>query len=258
MEQLTLFKVRDLRKKDQFKIDDIYINGYARICGTNATLAYLSLCRHAEFESQKAFPSQKKIAFELGISIASIKRGLKKLIEHNIVQIEKEKMKGKFNNNVYYLLDKSEWKPTIALTEPRLNHSSKTIALQPPTAGDTQKDNKEQRITNIKDNKELAMPSIAGKDIQLLIDKFKQVNPSYARLFANKTQRGAVERLVKQFGVEKVGNMIDYLPKIFGKPYAPVITSPYLLEQKLADLIAYLQREKSKGGQVFTINPPKK
>ena len=76
-EQQTLFKVRDLRSKTQFKIDDAYINGYARICGVNATLAYLSLCRHAEFESQKAFPSQKKIAFELGTSIASIKRGIK-------------------------------------------------------------------------------------------------------------------------------------------------------------------------------------
>lgn len=154
MEQQTLFKVRDLRKKDQFKIDDVYLNGYARICGANATLVYLSLCRHAEFESQKAFPSQSKIGFELGISVASVKRGIKTLAEYNIVKIEKEKMGGKFSNNIYYLIDKSEWKPAVAPKDTRQNHSSKTVAHQPPTVRDTLKDNKVLRITNIKDNKE--------------------------------------------------------------------------------------------------------
>ena len=214
MEQLTLFKVRDLRQKTQFKIDDIYINGYARICRGNATLTYLSLCRHAEFESQKAFPSQKKIAFELGISIASVKRGIKKLIEYNIVKIEKEKMGGRFNNSVYYLLDKSEWlKLTIAHTElrskPELrNHSSETIAHT-----DTQKDTK-KKDTNIEGYKELATPIVAGKEINDLIELFKPINPSYERLFANKTQRQALERLVKKFGAEKVKNMIECLSHI--------------------------------------------
>jgi DNA-binding Lrp family transcriptional regulator len=152
--QLSLFKVRDLRKKDQFKIDDLYLNGYARVCGVNATLVYLSLCRHAEFESQKAFPSQQKIAFELGISVASVKRGIKKLIEHKIIMIEKEKMDGKFDNNVYYLLDKSGWiKSTVAHTDTRLNHSSNTVAHTAIWHTDTQKDTNSLRITNIKDNK---------------------------------------------------------------------------------------------------------
>ena len=178
MAQLTLFKVRDLRKKDQFKIDDVYLNGYARVCGANATLVYLSLCRHAEFESQKAFPSQNKIAFELGISVASVKRGIKILTEYNIIQIEKEKIGGKFNNNVYFLLDKSGWKPTIAPTDTRQDHSSKTIAHQPPTAGDTLKDNKVLRITNIKDNKENTADLKIGRvknNIELLVDYFLEL-----------------------------------------------------------------------------------
>ena len=165
MKQQGLFKVRDLRKKTQFKIDDEYINGWARFCGANATLVYTSLCRHAEFYSQKAFPSQKKIAFELGISIASVKRGIKQLVEYNIIKIEKEKMRGKFDNNLYYLLDKSEWiKPTIAPQEPRLNRSSKTVAHRPYTVRDTLKDNKELRIQIKKDNKENAKASFASLD----------------------------------------------------------------------------------------------
>ena len=246
MKQQGLFKVRDLRKKTQFKIDDEYINGWARFCGANATLVYTSLCRHAEFYSQKAFPSQKKIAFELGISIASVKRGIKQLVEYNIIKIEKEKMRGKFDNNLYYLLDKSEWiKPTTAPQEPRLNRSSKTVAHRPYTVRDTLKDNKELRIQIKKDNKENAKASFAGKEINEIIDLFKNVNPSYEKFFRNTTQRGALERLVKKFGPGKVEEIISILPITNTKKYAPTITTPLQLEDKLGQLVAFTKQQKS-------------
>ena len=121
--QLILFKVRDLREKTQFKIDDAYINGYARVCKPVATAIYSSLCRHAEFNSQKAFPSQSLMAYQHDISVSSAKRAIKKLIEYNIILITKERVKGKFAHNVYTLLDKSEWKP--------INHSSPVDYGQP-------------------------------------------------------------------------------------------------------------------------------
>jgi len=102
-------------------------------------------------------------------------------------------------------------------------------------------------------NNKTATPSVAGKEINDLIELFKPINPTYQRLFGNTTQRASLERLVKQFGREKIENMIKYLPKIFGKPYAPRITTPYLLEQKLADLIAYTKQEQSKGPKVFKL-----
>lgn len=247
--QQTLFKVRDLRQKTQFKIDDVYLNGYARICGVNATLVYMSLCRHAEFNSQKAFPSQNKIGFELGISVASVKRGIKALTEYNIIKIDKEKMRGKFSNNVYYLIDKSEWEPAIApqeLREKKTHHSSETVAHTPPTAGDTLKDNKVLRITKKKDNKDLAMPSIAGNRLNDLIELFKPINPSYERLFSNKTERAALERLVNKFGDKAVESMIKILPQIVKKPYAPKITTPYQLERDLGKLKIFFEQEKGR------------
>jgi hemerythrin superfamily protein len=87
-----------------------------------------------------------------------------------------------------------------------------------------------------------------------LIELFKPINPTYDRLFANKSQRQALERLVKKFGREKVESMIKFLPKIFGKRYAPRISTPYLLEQKLADLLAYLASQRSEGSKVAKIN----
>lgn len=155
MEQLTLFKIRDLRKKDQFKIDDAYLNGYARVCGKDATLVYNSLCRHAEFESQKAFPSQEKIAYEHNISVRTVRRGLKKLIDYKIIIAERVREKGKFMNYLYILLDKSEWKSlTSGQNRPMVNQRTKTIGGKTTYGKCPTKDNKVLRITNIKDNKE--------------------------------------------------------------------------------------------------------
>ena len=57
-------KVRDLRKKDQYKVDDAYLNGYARLCGVYATAVYNSLSRHSDFHTQECFPSIEKIAYQ--------------------------------------------------------------------------------------------------------------------------------------------------------------------------------------------------
>jgi len=158
--QMILFKVRDLRKKDQFKIDDKYLNGYARVCGVNATLVYSSLCRHAEFYTQKAFPSQLRIAYQHGISVKRVRAGFKKLMEYNIITAKKERLKGKFANYAYYLLDKSEW-VTIGqnrpMVEPQVQNATRqnTVTVKPPTKDnkvykdnkDKNKDNKEERKT---------------------------------------------------------------------------------------------------------------
>jgi len=103
--------------------------------------------------------------------------------------------------------------------------------------------NKDNNKDNTKISKAKALQPFNGKDINDLIDKFKKVNPSYERLFGNTTQRKAMERLLKKYGKEKLERIIDWLPKIFGKPYAPTITTPYMLEQKLAELIAFIKKK---------------
>ena len=246
MEQQTLFKIRDLRKKDQFKIDDKYLNGYARILGVYATVVYNSLCRHAEFYTQKAFPSEKLIAEEHNITERTVRNAIKKLGIANIIEIKKERSsRGQWLNNTYFLIDKLEWKKPEELND--LWFNQRNIKTQPEESHDTArgtrsaiKDNTLRRITN---KKELATPSVAGKEISDLIELFKPVNPTYERLFANTTQRASLERLVKKFGYEKTGNLISYLPKIFGKPYTPQITTPYMLEQKLGDLLSFIQKK---------------
>jgi len=46
------FDVRDLRKKEQYITDDLFLNGYARFLGIYAVGVYGSLCRHANKEQK--------------------------------------------------------------------------------------------------------------------------------------------------------------------------------------------------------------
>lgn len=79
-----------------------------------------------------------------------------------------------------------------------------------------------------------------------LISGFKEVNPSYARLFAQIPQRKALERMLEQHGQEKMRGIIAYLPKSNASQYAPTITTPVQLEHNLGKLIAWAAKARDK------------
>jgi len=112
------FEVRDLRIKNKFIVDDVFIDKYARIVGIYATGVYASLCRHVD-KHQKCFPSMRRIAEELSISIKQVSRSIKKLEEHNLVRANRQ---GKTLTNRYYLVDKSEWTDSPITLLPRLDN----------------------------------------------------------------------------------------------------------------------------------------
>lgn len=104
-------KIRDLRKKDQYKIDDAYLNGYARLCGVYATAVYNSLSRHADFHTQECFPSIKLIAEQHSMDEKTVIKSIRKLEKYGIIKVirSKDKITKRQLPNVYYLLDKSKW-----------------------------------------------------------------------------------------------------------------------------------------------------
>ena len=104
-------KVRDLRIKEKFMVDDAYLNGYARVCGIYATGVYLALCRHCS-KNQLSFPGIDLISEKLSISRPSVIRAIAMLEKYNIIKVTRGKDKqGRQKSNVYILLDKSIWKP---------------------------------------------------------------------------------------------------------------------------------------------------
>jgi len=172
-----------------------------------------------------------------GKTKASITPKIKKLEEEGFIKTINyaEKGKDKFSKKYIKLLPKVDglFRKVNEVVKKTKQGSFRKVNID----NNTTIDNKTTDNTLSKD-KEI--------DINHFIDKFKLVNPSYEKLFGNKTQRKSIENLLDKLGPEKLEKLIDFLPAIFGKPYAPRITTPYQLEEKLGDLIAYIKAERSK------------
>jgi DNA-binding transcriptional ArsR family regulator len=108
-------EIRDAREKEFFIIDDAYLNGFAKVCGIQATATYMALCRHVG-KDQTCFPSIDLMASRLGMSKRSVVHGLKELEEHRIIKVSR--LKG--SPNIYTLLNKRNWRKFLSMphTEP--------------------------------------------------------------------------------------------------------------------------------------------
>lgn len=116
MESLHTFKVRDTRRAHYFTIDNVFIDEYLKILGPTAYAVYSYLCRCSD-KNQESFPKQAAIAEKIGLNEQTVNEKLQLLHEWNIIQIThtREKETGKQMNNIYTLIDRSEWKkPDIA------------------------------------------------------------------------------------------------------------------------------------------------
>jgi len=81
-------------------------------------------------------------------------------------------------------------------------------------------------------------------EINELLGLFEIVNPMIN--YGNKTQRGAMDRMLKRFGKAKLESVIRALPGIISKPFAPRVTTPVQLENKLGELIAFYKQDQAK------------
>jgi len=77
-----------------------------------------------------------------------------------------------------------------------------------------------------------------GKEVNEIIFLFKEVNPMIEKYYGRDSERKAIERMLKQFGREKLEGMIASLPKINGQKYWPKSTTPIQLENNIAHYIA--------------------
>ena len=78
-----------------------------------------------------------------------------------------------------------------------------------------------------------------------LIFRFKEVNPAYKRLFAQKPQREAAARLLDLLGFDKSLAVAGFLQRSNAARYAPTITTPCQLEQKFGELKAWSDKQKA-------------
>jgi len=97
--------IRDSRDKNWFWIENECIDLYTKHMGVFSIAVYLSLCRHADNETQQCFPSMDLISDELGISKSTVVRSIKTLQEWNFISVVKSKKEdGTQANNIYTLI----------------------------------------------------------------------------------------------------------------------------------------------------------
>ncbi len=97
---------------------------------------------------------------------------------------------------------------------------------------------------DITDDSTTSEATASPDQIVFVIDSFKEVNSSFGKWYANKTQRSAIARLIKIHSLEKVLSVIKILQKSNRIPYFPVITTPIQLEDKWSSLESALIKKK--------------
>ena len=85
----------------------LFDNGLAGRIGTGAFVVYLHLITWKGNDSDVSYPSQGRIAEELGICEKTVVNAIAKLLEHNLIEII-EKGVGRSNNSKYRSLDSME------------------------------------------------------------------------------------------------------------------------------------------------------
>lgn len=78
-------------------------------------------------------------------------------------------------------------------------------------------------------------------EINKYLEYFYKINPLFK--YGNKTQRSAMERIVKKLGEEKTIAAIEYAISIQGIKYAPTIASPLQLENKMGELVIFWKKQ---------------
>ena len=256
-------EILDQRKHSFALVDDLYLDEYAAVCGIYATGIYLALCRHANAESS-CFPGKDYMAKKLGISVRSVYTATKALVDNGIITVDKTRRSrgGKFASIVYKLADQSQWKPlkdkktlaTVGTTcqrhqMPNKNNTNTntihTNTLQTAPGAEIEEETPAKIAPNAPAVKQL------GEIDQIFDEFYKTVNPTIN--FGNKTQRKAAEELIKRFGLEKAVRMARYAVSIQGQKYAPTITTPYVLKEKIGDLGVYFQKN-NQGSSGIIIN----
>lgn len=120
--------------------------------------------------------------------------------------------------------------------------TNQPLTNEQPTTNQQLTTNK--NVKNVKkdknDKNNTLATSVAG--VQEVMAAFYEINPGLN--FGNKTQREAAEWLLGKFGLEKTLNTIRYAETIHEEQYAPTITTPLQLKEKLGALIAYSKKNK--------------
>lgn len=248
-------RIIDKRKKEKFMVDDAYLNGMAKICGWQGTIVYASLCRHANI-NQESFPSIKLMAEQHNLSRPTIIKGIESLERRKVIEVKKTRTKdGKWLNNTYILLDKSEWDYTqvnVVDTAIQVN-----VETTPSKRGiHSQVNVVDTKETHLKETHKEGNTS-SKHSLQMINDViklFEEVNPSIGKYYGNTTQRSACARLLKKWTLQQIKAVVGILPELNASQYAKGKSiTPLQFEENLGYIKAFIDQKNNNSHKVVSI-----
>lgn len=272
-------RVIDKRNKEKFQVDDAYLNGMAKICGWQGTIVYTSLCRHASKE-QESFPSIRLMAEQHNVGRNTILKGIENLQSRNVISVEKTRSKlGKWLNNTYILLDKSEWDYTqvpvedtaiqvLVETSPSPREIPSQVPVEDTNGTHIKETHRRKHINdfssqkNISDSKKVKITGSVINEVPEHIQEFEKVQEVfkyYTKLPMEKAlARGgsydlniqAVQRMCSVMG--GISEVISALESCFMEldtdskdvQYFPTFSNMVEFERKQQKIVSFFKRKK--------------
>ena len=208
----------------------------ADLISSTAFKLFVNICRFADNEG-KCFPSRSKLAKVMGYKTTrSLDKYIKELVEAGFITKETRlRPNGSHTTNFYQ----------IHLIDDQGSH-------QIDVGGSHQSGVGGSHLAGVPHNTSINTPiehiatDVAGNVVNEIIEMFEPVNPMFTSLFSNKTQRSALERLIKRLGEEKTINMVQSLVKFTQMPYCPKISTPLELEKNMGKYVQFVKQELAK------------
>lgn len=179
-----------------------------------------------------------KLASETGIPRGTVERILKRFKSEEMIEVQTDGQ-----CSLITVLKWSSYQHSEEASEERVRNDRGTGEERVRT-------NKELKNIRTKELKNIAATSAA--DIKKVFEKFQMtINPTIN--YGNKTQRKAAEGLIKKLGLERTLSLIEYCYEIRNDKFAPIVTTPYQLQEKLAHVGSYWNKDNNKPPNVVSI-----
>lgn len=131
-------EIRDQREQEWYWTNNEFVDHYGEIVGTHAVAVYSVLCRHANNDTQKCFPSMETIGRKAGIkSRKTVSKAIEILAKFHIIEVETATgPDGKRLNNIYHLMKPRTWKGHIEKAVAEVEQEQQAPASEDPKKKD--------------------------------------------------------------------------------------------------------------------------
>lgn len=205
----------------------------------------LLLRRSYGFQKKDAQMSISFIAQGTGLKRRCVCRAVERLVSKRLIVRSESTIKLNKNYDEWLV---SKRTPSVQTdTPPVSKRRTRVVSKRTP--------NKERDKETPEKETNPATTSVAEKkpnSINEILEMFQmKINPTIN--YGNKMQRDAVQKLLTLLGREKLIRTIEYVVAIQSEEFAPTITTPYQLKEKLAALTAYYQKKTNKPSNVVSV-----